>query len=79
MARYFFNVVKASGVVKDIEGFDVPSLEHARQEAIMDARQLMSMAILEGRDVSNQRIEIVDEAGKVLHVLPFREAIAGDG
>lgn len=79
MARFFFNVVKASGTLKDLEGTEVSSLEHARHEAITDARNLMSMAILEGRDISNQRIEIVNEGGVLLLIVPFREAIEHDG
>jgi hypothetical protein len=46
LARYHFNVLTPSGVVQDIEGSELSSLEEARAEAIKDARFLMSGAIL---------------------------------
>jgi hypothetical protein len=75
--RYFFNILTPSGVVQDIEGSELSSLEEARAEAIKDARFLMSGAILRGRDISDRSIEICDECGGVLMVVAFREAISG--
>jgi len=75
---YFFNVVKASETVHDFEGTELSCLEDARSEAIEDARALMSVAVLEGRDISSHRIEICDEAGNVLLVVPFRDALTRD-
>lgn len=74
--RYFFYIVTSSGTVADLEGTDFASLDHARAEAILDARELMATAILAGRDISGRSIEIRNEAGDILLVLPFREAIA---
>ncbi|MDR9780970.1 DUF6894 family protein [Rhizobium redzepovicii] len=74
--RYFFNVITASGADNDVEGAEFASLEEARAEAVLDARELMSTAILDGRDVSGRSIEICNEAGETLLVLPFREAIS---
>jgi hypothetical protein len=76
MPQYFFNVVSAAETVRDEEGSDLPNLDTAHDEAIKDARSLMSDAILEGRDVSNRFIQISGEDGKVLLVVPFRMAIA---
>jgi hypothetical protein len=76
MPQYFFNVVSASETVRDEEGSDLADLAAARDEAIKDARSLMSNAILEGRDISNRFIQISGEDGKVLLVVPFRMAIA---
>ena len=76
MPLYFFNVASASGTVRDEEGSDLPDLKAAREEAIKDARSLMSGAILEGRDISNRAIQIAGEDGKVLLVVPFRMAVA---
>jgi hypothetical protein len=75
-SRYHFNIIKPSGIVHDHEGTELPTLQAARAHAIKDARLLMSMAILEGRDVSGRNIEITDEEGEVLLVVPFRDAIA---
>jgi hypothetical protein len=76
MPLYFFNVASASGTVRDEEGSDLPDLKAAREEAIKDARSLMSGAILEGRDISNRSIQIAGEDGNVLLVVPFWMAVA---
>lgn len=57
----------------------LPSLQVAREEAIKDARNIMSDAIKGGVDVSGRSIEICGEDGTVLMVVRFREAISGVG
>jgi hypothetical protein len=76
MPLYFFNVASASTTVRDEEGSDLADLDAAREEAIKDARSLMSNAILEGRDISSRFIQITGEDGKVLLVVPFRMVFA---
>jgi hypothetical protein len=73
--RYFFNIITSSGAVSDIEGSELPSLEQARAEAVADARVLMSDAIRSGIDISGRSMEICDDAGQRLLIVPFREAI----
>ncbi|MGO7564842.1 hypothetical protein ACC754_36425 [Rhizobium johnstonii] len=58
-----------------MEGTELPSLENARQEAIEDARTLMSDAILLGQDISSRGVEIRNEMGEVLLKVPFKDAI----
>lgn len=74
MARFFFNLV-GSETVRDIEGTELKSLEAARSEAVEHARAIMSDAVLAGFDVSERRIEIHDEAGTLLLVVPFLDAL----
>lgn len=75
MPRYFFHHLKKAGPVRDLEGTDLPDLEHARAEAILDARTLMSDAIREGWDISSRSIQITDEQGNVLLVIPFVDTV----
>ncbi|MBY3044221.1 DUF6894 family protein [Rhizobium leguminosarum] len=75
MPRYFFNLV-GSETVTDIEGSELDSLEAAREEAIKDARAIMSDAILAGHDVSERRVEIRDEEGTLLAEVPFSDAVS---
>jgi hypothetical protein len=74
-AKYYFNVISASGTVMDYEGVELESLDDARDEALEDARFLMSAAILEGRDISARHIEVCNETGDVLMRIPFTDAI----
>ncbi|KEQ07421.1 DUF6894 family protein [Pseudorhizobium pelagicum] len=78
MPRYFFHHVWKAGQVRDLEGSELPDLEHARTEAIMDARSLMSDAIRQGRDISSRSIQISDEGGTVLLTVPFADAVIRD-
>ncbi|PDS96048.1 hypothetical protein CO659_21065 [Rhizobium sp. S9] len=63
------------GVREDLEGTELPSLEQTWEEAIEDARALMSDAILLGQEISSRRLEICNEAGDVLLTLAFADAI----
>jgi hypothetical protein len=74
MPRFFFNTI-GSDIVVDPEGAELRSLAEARIEALEDARALMSQAILQGHDISGRRVEICNEAGQVLLVVPFADAI----
>jgi hypothetical protein len=76
MPRFYFNVVYTAQSIVDLEGTDLPGLGEARSEAIKDARELMSRAILEGRDISGRSIDIFSEEGHILMRLPFREAFS---
>ncbi|TDW35789.1 hypothetical protein EV128_102334 [Rhizobium azibense] len=75
MPRYYFNIIAGDGVREDLEGSELPSLERARIEAVEDARNLMSAAMLLGQDISSRRLEICNEAGDVLLTVPFMDAI----
>jgi len=75
MPRFYFNVRSGLAVIEDEEGTELPSLTAAKTEALSDARSLMSAAILEGDDISGRSIEIRNEAGDVLFILPFADAV----
>jgi len=75
MPRYFFNVVIGAETISDLEGTDLPDLDAARDEALKDARSLMSAAVLEGLDISGRSIHICGEAGDVVLKVAFADAI----
>lgn len=67
-----FNDIDAS----DEEGAMYPDLSAAKSAAINGARALMAEHILAGRPIDlEHRVEISDEAGRVLALIPFRELI----
>ena len=78
MPRFYFNVITDHGRILDDEGTELPTLDEARAEALEDARELMSGAILEGRDISGRRVEICSESGETLMIVPFAAAISRD-
>ncbi|MBB4403583.1 MULTISPECIES: DUF6894 family protein [Rhizobium/Agrobacterium group] len=75
MPRFFFTVISGKSVLDDQEGSDLPSLDRAIEEALKDARALMSEAILQGRDISQGSIIIQDKQREVLKVVRFAEAL----
>lgn len=74
MPLFYFNIVSGGAVVKDLEGTKLDTVARARQEAINDARALMSEAILAGTDISGRSILVLDEHGAVVVTVPFTEA-----
>ncbi|CAN7259679.1 DUF6894 family protein [Rhizobium sp. LjRoot254] len=75
MPRYFFNVIAGSKVIADLEGTNLPDIEAAKEEALKDARALMSAAMLDGWDISGRSIAIRTEEGALVLNLAFREAV----
>jgi hypothetical protein len=75
MPRFFFTVISGKNLLDDLEGSDLPSLDRAIEEALKDARALMSEAILRGRDISEGCIIIRNRQQEVLKVVRFADAL----
>lgn len=76
MPRYHFNIHNSVGFVPDEEGRELPDLDTAREEALKGARSLLAEEILQGTVDLKGRLEILDEAGRLLFTIPFAEAVA---
>jgi hypothetical protein len=63
MPLYYLNICKAGETTKDLEGFELPSLDAALKEAEEGAREIAADAIRAGRTVGEMSIEIADEHG----------------
>ncbi|WP_425668569.1 DUF6894 family protein [Agrobacterium radiobacter] len=75
MPRFFFTVISGKNFLDDLEGSDLPSLDRAIEEALKDARALMSEAILQGHDISEGCIIIRNRQQEVLKVVRFADAL----
>jgi hypothetical protein len=75
MPRFYFDTVTSGTIVSDDEGTELPGVKEATAEAIQDARALMSAAIMSGLDISKRSIQIRDEAGEIVLVIPFSDAV----
>jgi hypothetical protein len=73
MPRFFFHVVGGDLVV-DEEGIELPDIGAARHHAIVGARSILSSEIMAGRLPLREAIEVTDDNGSSLLVLPFRQA-----
>ena len=59
----------------DEDGTELATIEAAREEALKDARGMMSDAVRQGQDISARTIEIRDASGIVVDIVSFTDAI----
>jgi hypothetical protein len=75
MPHYYFHVTNSTGFVKDEEGRELSSIEAARREGVSDIRSILSEEVKLGRLDLRGHIEITNEEGTVVSLLPFEDAI----
>ena len=75
MPRYFFNFTDGERRVPDHEGQVLPDEAAARENAVEDARYLLRHSITGMTAEGGWRVEVADERGRVLFVVPFAEAV----
>ena len=74
MPRYYFHI-HDDVVARDDEGIELGGPEAARRSAIDGARALICDQAKRGRIDLGHRIEVEDETGARVLVLPFGEAV----
>ena len=74
MPRYFFHLYDDI-VSLDEEGSDLPDVAAARRKAMQNARAIACQEVLDGHLNLRHRIEVEDESGRPVLVLPFQEAV----
>lgn len=72
---YFFHLLDGADILLDPEGRELAGLEVVKAIALREARMLISHEALNGAIDFNQRSEVRDSAGKVLHRLEFADAV----
>ena len=75
MPRYYFHVRNSSGHLGDAEGEELPTIEAARSVAIAAIRSIISDESKTGKVDLRGRIEVTDEDGATLLLVPFSDAI----
>jgi hypothetical protein len=75
MPRYYLHIVRDGEAIKDPEGYDLPDLDAAKREAISGAREILSEEVLRGSLSLDEHIEIVDDRGEVVFVIPFMSTV----
>lgn len=74
MPRYFLHLRDSVDEVLDPEGIEMPR-EAIAGVALAQARDCMAGDVKSGRLDLHYRIDVHDEAGKVVHSLPFADAL----
>jgi hypothetical protein len=75
MPRYFFNLYNDLTSI-DEEGTELPDLSAAEARGRSNARIMAAESVKEGHLTLHHRIEIADEDGAVLKIIPFSEVVA---
>jgi hypothetical protein len=71
MPRYFFHLKYGNTLVVDEEGLCLHDLDRARVEVIDSIRQILGEPGIEHEDIDGQKLEISDETGETVLVVPF--------
>jgi hypothetical protein len=74
MPRFHLNLYN-NVVSLDGEGVVLPDLEAARDAAIMNIRDIMKDELVNGQITLGHRIEIVNDRGRILATVFFRDAV----
>lgn len=75
MSRYFFHLRQEGSTVLDEEGDDFATLEEARASAVTAVRELIAARIKTGNSVSDEYMDVTDEAGEVRLSLSFHDVV----
>ena len=79
MARYFFHLRDGRDVLMDPEGREISDISSIAALALRDARSMISQDALSGKIHLQQAIEVLDEAGNVVHRLQLVDAVIING
>ncbi|GGD17088.1 DUF6894 family protein [Aureimonas glaciei] len=75
MSRYFLHIRDGDRFIEDFEGQDYSSLDAARDDAVVSARQMMAEKVRQGEALDGQVIEIWNEAGSCVATVVFRDQL----
>jgi hypothetical protein len=71
MPRYFFHLRYGNRIVVDEEGLCLHDVARHRAEVVQSIREILSEPGLEYEDIDGQKLEISDESGETILVVPF--------
>ncbi len=75
MPRYFFHLRDDVERLLDPQGKEIASPGGVAEAALREARAILSHEVLSGTVNLDQRIEVEDGAGNLVHTLQFEEAV----
>jgi hypothetical protein len=73
--RYFLHQIHTNETVRDPEGSEHGDFESAKNEATDAAREMMSVAVRSGRDITDWSFVIADDQDIVIDRVIFAETI----
>ena len=75
MPRYHFHIRENGILREDAEGEEFEDIEHATEEAVRAARELLPEKVAAGALIDGQVFEITDELGSIVQKVSFRSVL----
>lgn len=75
MSRYHFHLFTPDEYIVDDIGIELADSNRAYLEAVKGAREVSIEMLREGQSVLSCRFEVVDSQGRLIHAVPFSEAL----
>jgi hypothetical protein len=75
MPKFYFHTKMSDELFRDPEGEELPDTDHAIEEAIMAAREILAAAIRAGKEPPIDTIVIADDRGRQIEVVPLAEVL----
>ena len=75
MAHYYFHLRDDGERLLDPQGLWIEDAAQIAQVALREVRSLISQEALQGEINLDQRLEVEDDRGKLVHVLRFADAV----
>ncbi|HVQ07645.1 MAG TPA: hypothetical protein VMS43_04350 [Allosphingosinicella sp.] len=75
MARFYLHVINGAGRAADEEGAELPDAQAAEKRAVEGIRSILADEAKAGRLNLDGRIEIADEHGAIVRIVPFEDAL----
>jgi hypothetical protein len=75
LSIFYLHIRDGEMLIADVEGQEFPDVTAAHAEAVRSAREMLAEKVRLGEIVDGQKIEIADEAGDVVDVVPFKETL----
>jgi hypothetical protein len=76
MASYYFHLRDGVDILLDLEGRDLAGIKDVMAAALHEAREIISHDVLDGHIMLDQRIDVEDGDGKLVHRQEFADAVA---
>jgi hypothetical protein len=76
MPHFYFHV-RAAVLIQDTEGTQLSGPDAAREEAVNSALEIITDGVRAHESRLHWSIEVADEAGQIIFVVPFAAALSG--
>jgi hypothetical protein len=75
MGRFYLHIKAGGDLHYDEEGVELPSIDAARKEALLSAREMLAGAIKAGKPPVAEALVIADENGRALELVPLSSVL----